>query len=196
MSAAAQLMPDLARAIPAPAAIECLLDGGHVQLILPSPVRCQVRITLHGLEGVICRWCDPQDPADQPDTKDATMIVDERDHLRNGRSSSAAAKYALAFSRISLAWHSSRTSRSSSFAIVSRTNGVPMAHSDLSGHLSARPVARHRVRPADTRRASCPVNSQASAQSPYRLPCRWHNQHGSLGKAEHRVREARQDRRG
>ena len=189
-------MPDLARAIPAPDATECLLDGGHVQLILPSPVRCQVRITLHGLEGVICRWCDPQDPADQPDTKDATMIVDERDHLRNGRSSSAAAKYALAFFRISLAWHSSRTSRSSSFAIVSRTNGVPMAHSDLSGHLSARPVARHRVRPADTRRASCPVNSQAAAQSPYRLPCRWHNQHGSLGKAEHRVREARQDRRG
>ena len=95
MPAAAQLMPDLARAIPAPAAIECLLDGGHVQLILPSPVRCQVRITLHGLEGVICRWCDPQDPADRPDTKDATMIVDERDHLRNGRSSSAAAKYAF-----------------------------------------------------------------------------------------------------
>ena len=107
-------MPDLARAISPTAAIERILDGSHVQPILPDPVRCQTGITLHGLEGVERRWCDLQNPADRPDTKDVTVIINERDHLRNGRSSSAAAKYALAFFRISLAWRSSRTSRSNS----------------------------------------------------------------------------------
>src|SRR6056297_1199307 len=114
MPFAAQLVPDLARAISSPAAIEGLLDRRHVQLILPGPARCQVRIALHGLKRIIRRWCDPQNPADRPDTMDTTVIINERDHLRNGRSSSAAAKYALAFFRISLAWRSSRTSRSSS----------------------------------------------------------------------------------
>jgi len=40
------------------------------------------------------------------------VIVDEGDHFLNGRSSSAWAKYADALRRISLAWRSSRTSRS------------------------------------------------------------------------------------
>jgi hypothetical protein len=42
------------------------------------------------------------------------MLFDEGNHLRNGRSSSAWAKYADAFFRISLAVRSSLTSRSSS----------------------------------------------------------------------------------
>jgi len=54
-------------------------------------------------------------------TMDTTVIVDEHDHLRNGRSSSAAAKYALAFFRISLAWRSSLTSRSSSLTRDARS---------------------------------------------------------------------------
>jgi DNA modification methylase len=42
------------------------------------------------------------------------VIVDERDHRLNGRSSSAWAKYADALRRISLAWRSSRFSRDQS----------------------------------------------------------------------------------
>jgi hypothetical protein len=34
------------------------------------------------------------------------------------------------------------------------------------------------------------------ARSPCKLPCRWHSWRGSLGKAEHRVREVQPDRRG
>ncbi|CAO3428183.1 hypothetical protein [Azospirillum doebereinerae] len=40
------------------------------------------------------------------------MRVDEGDHFRNGRSSSAWAKYAGALRRSSFAWRSSRTARS------------------------------------------------------------------------------------
>jgi len=47
------------------------------------------------------------------------MIVDERDHGLNRRSSSVWAKYALALRRISLAWRSSRFSRSRAFSRVS-----------------------------------------------------------------------------
>lgn len=98
--------------VTAPAAIKSLFDSGHVRPILPRALRCQCRIMFNSLEGMIRRWCDPRNPADRPDTKDATVIVEKRDHLRNGRSSSAAAKYALAFFRNSLAWRSFRTSRS------------------------------------------------------------------------------------
>lgn len=102
MSFATQLAPDLARAITAPAASELLLYGGHVQTILPAPIRCQSGATFLSLEAVEYRWCDPQNLADRPDTMDLTVIVDERDHLRSGRSSSTAAKCALAFFRVSL----------------------------------------------------------------------------------------------
>jgi hypothetical protein len=92
VSFATQLMPDLARPISATAVIEGLLYGRHIQPILPGPVRGLFGIARHRLERLERRWCDPQKPADRPDTKDAAMIIDERDHLRNGRSSSAAAK--------------------------------------------------------------------------------------------------------
>src|SRR5690606_15630539 len=87
VAAAAQLMPDLARAIATLAAVERVLDGNLVQLILPGPIRCQSRIARHGLDGVIRRWCDPQNPADRTDTMDTALIIDEHDHLRNGQSS-------------------------------------------------------------------------------------------------------------
>jgi hypothetical protein len=43
---------------------------------------------------------------------DRAMVVNERLHRLNGRSSSAWAKYADVFLRIPFAWRSSRTSRS------------------------------------------------------------------------------------
>jgi len=62
---------------------------------------------------------------------DGAVIVDERDHLLSGRSSSAIAKYADALRRISLAWRSSRTSRSSAL-IRSRSPVVAPARAPLS----------------------------------------------------------------
>jgi hypothetical protein len=58
-------------------------------------------------------WGDRQNPADRLDPVSSAMIVDERDHGLDRRSSSAIAKYADALRRISLAWRSSRFSRSS-----------------------------------------------------------------------------------
>jgi hypothetical protein len=60
----------------------------------------------------VCRRGDRQQPADRLDPVDVAVIVDERDHGLDRRSSSAIAKYADAFRRISFACRSSRTSRS------------------------------------------------------------------------------------
>jgi hypothetical protein len=61
--------------------------------------------------GMVGRRSDPQHPADRLDTVDLALIVDEGDHGFDRRSSSAIAKYADAFLRISLARRNSRTSR-------------------------------------------------------------------------------------
>ena len=111
------------------------------------------------------------------------MIVNERDHLRNGRSSSAAAKYADAFLRISLAVRNSRFSRSNSLirsfsALVSPSRWPAL-----------RSACWHQARRLSG-------ESPASGQSPDRLRCHWRIHHDGHGKAEHRVREVRPDRRG
>jgi hypothetical protein len=73
--------------------------------------------------GVIRRGGDRQDLADRLDPVDGAMLVDEGDQYLNRRLSSAWAKYADALRRISLAWRSSRTSRSSAL-IRSRSSLV------------------------------------------------------------------------
>jgi hypothetical protein len=81
---------------------------------IPSAAdRALVRVRPDGSAGVVSRRGDRQQLADRLDPVRATVIVDERDHGFERRSSSATAKYADAFRRISLAWRSSRFSRSS-----------------------------------------------------------------------------------
>ncbi|WP_145963444.1 hypothetical protein [Paracoccus mutanolyticus] len=46
-------------------------------------------ITLHSLEAVERRWCDPQNPADRPDTKDATVSQREGSAGRRDKSCQA-----------------------------------------------------------------------------------------------------------
>src|SRR5207302_120773 len=71
------------------------------------------RVGAPGSVRAVGGWGDRQHAADRLDPICPTMIVDEGDHRLNGRSSSAWAKYADALRRISLAWRSSRFSRSS-----------------------------------------------------------------------------------
>ena len=82
------------------------------------------------------------------------MIVDEGDHRLNRRSSSACAKYADALRRISLAWRSSRISRSSAFSRSAHrrwsTPGAP---------------ARCRARPAAPSHAASPPCSRSWPRS-------------------------------
>ena len=80
-------------------------------------VRRQIRIARDCSPSIICRWCDFQNPADRPDAKDNSVFLNEHDHRLNGRSSSAAAKYADAYFRISSAVRSSRFSRSNSLIL-------------------------------------------------------------------------------
>ena len=71
------------------------------------------RINAPGDVSAVSGWGDRQHAADRLDPMPPTVIVDERDHRLNGRSSSAWAKYADALRRISLACRNSRFSRSS-----------------------------------------------------------------------------------
>ena len=66
-----------------------------------------------GYMGLIRRRSDRQHAADRLDPAGPTVIVEEGDPRLNGRSSSAWAKYADAFLRISLASRRLRPSRSS-----------------------------------------------------------------------------------
>lgn len=53
------------------------------------------------------------------------MIVDERDHLLNGRSSSAIAKYTDAFLRVSLVWRSAWFSLFNAFSFAATSVVTP-----------------------------------------------------------------------
>src|SRR6202789_1429383 len=75
--------------------------------------------------GVVGRRGDRQHIADWLDPMRLAMIVDERNHGLNRRSSSAWAKYALALRRISLACRSSRFSRSRAFSFIATSVGTP-----------------------------------------------------------------------
>ena len=106
---------------------------------------------------VIGRRGDRQHTADRLDPVSPAVIVDERDHGLNRRSSSAWAKYADALRRISLAWRSSRFSRSSAF-IRSRSSVVGPARTAL--------VALGLVAPSCAASAPCSRSSPRSRRSP------------------------------
>ena len=57
--------------------------------VLFRAVRGPLRVPGNGYVNVIGRWSDRQNAADRLDPKLLSVIVNERDHLRNGRSSSA-----------------------------------------------------------------------------------------------------------
>ena len=129
-----ELPPDLAHAVDAEVLREHALDLGFraPRPASPGPTACSGSARLRGM-GVIGRRGDRQHLADRLDPIRPAMIVDERDHGLNRRSSSAWAKYADALRRISLACRSSRFSRSSALsrsAIVRRHAG-PLAAVEL-----------------------------------------------------------------
>ena len=113
---AAELPPDLAHAIDPEVLLEHAADFGLRVGIAPRPGRQLARIGAPRHMGVIGRRGDRQNAADRLDPVDGAMIVDERDHGLDRRSSSAWAKYADALRRISLACRSSRFSRSSALS--------------------------------------------------------------------------------
>src|SRR6056297_2738798 len=92
---------------------------------------------------------DRQNPADRLDPILGPVIVDERDHRFSGRSSSAWAKYALAFLRRSFACRSYRTSRSRSL-IRARSSDVTPSRQPVSAS-SCWTQRRNVSRPTDSR---------------------------------------------
>src|SRR5262249_40601931 len=135
---AAELSPDLADAID----LEVLLVyPPYLDLqrgIAVKPRRQLARIGAAGGVGMIGRRGDRQDPADRLDPVDGAMLVDEIDHGLNRWSSSAWAKKADAFRRISFAWRSSRFSRSSAL-MRSRSSGVAPGRGPWSRSASRTP---------------------------------------------------------
>jgi hypothetical protein len=121
MALAPHLPPDFAHAIDMEVLIEYALNLRHQSRIALRSRRQPGRIGTLGGMGVIGGRGDRQYLTDRLDPMPLAVIVDERDHGLYRRSSSAMAKYADALRRISLAWRSSRFSRSSalSFAAMS-----------------------------------------------------------------------------
>ena len=87
-----KLMPDLAGTVASPALAVGCLDLLEILHVLPGTVRGQLGIAGDG--GMTVKGCrgDRQNTADRLDPENSTMLLDEGDHLRNGRSSSAWAK--------------------------------------------------------------------------------------------------------
>jgi hypothetical protein len=107
-----ELAPHLAHAVDAEVRIEYAPDVGLQDEVAPGPGRQPGRVGAPGDMGAVRRRGDRQHLADRLDPVGPAMVVDEGDHRFSGRSSSAWAKYADALRRISLAWRSSRFSRS------------------------------------------------------------------------------------
>jgi hypothetical protein len=122
---ALQLPPDLANAVDAEVRLEHTLDLVLQGCIPSCPSRQPGGINALGDMVVVGRRGDRQHLADRLDPMRLAVIVDERDHGLNRRSSSAWAKYALALRRISLACRSSRFSRSRALSFVATSVGTP-----------------------------------------------------------------------
>jgi hypothetical protein len=110
---AQQLLPHFAHAIHATIALPHALDLLTQHVVALRTRRTPRRVQLACAIRVVAGRCDRQDAADRLDTVHRTFLVDERVHQRVRRSSSAAAKNALALRKMSLARFSSRFSRSS-----------------------------------------------------------------------------------
>jgi hypothetical protein len=89
------------------------LNLGDERKVTPDTRRCPKHVPVPRGMLAIRRRGDLKHPTDRLDSVSVAVLVDERAHHFVRRSSSAWAKYADALRRISLAWRSSRFSRSS-----------------------------------------------------------------------------------
>ena len=113
---APHLLPDLPRPVDLVVLGPDAPNDRAQHLVALRARRAPRRIALLRLVPEVRRRGDRQDAADRLDPELLPMVVDERDHHFARRSSSACAKYADAFLRISFARCSSTFSRSSSFS--------------------------------------------------------------------------------
>ena len=118
------LPPDLAHAVDCEVLGEHACDLGLQGPIVPCPCQQACRILSLRDALVVGRSGDRQDTADRLDPIGIAVIVNESNYRRNGRSSSACAKYADALRSISLACRNSRTSRSSASTLSATSVGT------------------------------------------------------------------------
>ena len=89
-------MPDLPRAVELAVGIPDRVDLDAQGGIRLGPGRCAVRIMRNGTPVIIGGWGKLQCSANWLDPEGFLAFLNESNHLRNGRSSSAGAKYAFA----------------------------------------------------------------------------------------------------
>src|SRR5262249_11875984 len=126
-----QLLPDLPRPVDLLVVVPDTLDGRPQLGVAPRPRRLRRGIRLLRLAQELHRWRDRQHRADRLGSVEISVLVDEGQHHFGRRSSSAWAKNAAAFFKISLARRNSKFSRSSAFSRV-RSSVVSPARSPRS----------------------------------------------------------------
>src|SRR5438105_3086439 len=156
---ASQLPPHLAHPVDLEVLVPDALDMRHQDIVGLAALRAPLRIGLPGCMRVVRRRGNLQDLADRLDPVLDSMFVDERLHFLKGRSSSACAKYADALRKISLAWRSSRFSRSSalmrSFSDVVGPSRLPASRSCWRSQLRSVSAVQPILAATDTIAAHC-----------------------------------------
>src|SRR5512144_2107209 len=113
---ASQLPPDFAHPVDLKVLVVHPADRLRELEVASGPGWQPGWVRLPGLVFVIARWGDRQHRADRLDPIAVAILIDELQHHRPRRSSSAWAKNAAAWRKISLARRSSRFSRSNAFS--------------------------------------------------------------------------------
>ena len=116
MTFALQLPPHFSHSVDLEVLVEHTPDFAAQRGVASNAGRRFFRLAPPRRRFVVGRRGDRQNLADRLDPVGLAMIVDEPDQGLCRRSSSAIAKYADALRRISLAWRSSRFSRSKAFS--------------------------------------------------------------------------------
>jgi len=175
---ASHLLPDFARPVDTVVLFPNAASDRTQDLVAQLPRGAPRGIPLFRLPSKVRRWGDRQHTAARLDPKDRSMIIDERDRHFARRSSSACAKFADAFFRISLARFSSKFSRSSCF----RRWGSSVVR---PGRL---PASRSACRTHRRRASTCnPISRRPIESSPTATDARGHGRR-PCGRRVHRVR--------
>ncbi len=159
-------MPDLASPVTPPACFENPAHFFGVNQITFGPIRGLSRVSGNGRTRIIGCWGDRQNTADRLGPKSIAVFFSKSGHLRNGRSSSAWAKYALVHCPRTNGGKWPRPSSGFHWPCEAPYSLVPVPRADPCLRCSAQIAHRHRAQTVETRAAGYQASIPTWLQSP------------------------------